>query len=316
VEVTVVIPAKNSPSLREAVHSVAVAAEHCGQVPVRVIVVDSSAHPPSLPPEGSRLAELTVLHRDCGLLAARIVGVQQARGDWILNLDSDQTLHPDLFNSILASTRAAVVIPEIPLEWNRWTSLVHRMHQTAEAEFRAHPSLSIPVIPRAYRRILLSKAADAIVRDGGRKDLGGLPTQHEDTILLSYFLRVNGLTISEAIDFTNRPIYHSVASIGDVARKYYHYGRDLGAGTRRARRGELNLDPRVWADVYRVDVERTMRYWVAGQGLNLEALVYDGFRSFTYVPGVVAGYALTRRLAPLNDKRVTGSSDPVDGGNR
>jgi len=289
-QVSVVIPTKDSPTLLAAVRSVVASARRLPPGSVEVIVVDSSRYPSKIPEELGGSLDLSLLHIVRGMLAARIEGIAKARGEWVLNLDSDQVVHPDLLPSLMRASSPSVIIPEIPIKSDRWSRFVYGINSRLEAAFRSKPSLDIACIPRGYRRNALVKALEAIRRDLNGASFEQLPGRHEDTILFSYFLRSNQLSVAEAVSFTNVPIYHPVPPLEVVARKSLKYGRDLGSETREIRSGYRHINSQVWKGVYRVDMTRFNPTLFAALGWDLKGLVYDIFRGCFYLPGMLAGY--------------------------
>lgn len=288
--ITIVIPAKDAPTLPETLTSIARAAENSPQIPVHVIIVDSSKEPTNLGDDVKSCLRVAVFRKDCTRLEARVDGYLAAREEWVLNLDTDQAIHPDLLARLAASRSAAVVFPEMPPlspPWDRWVRLVYRAHHRTDAEFRRRPSLNIPVIPRGFRTDLLKRAVESLRQDVGG-DLDGLPTQHEDTIVFSYFLAANGLSLPTAIEFADIPIFNRIPSLEETGRKTLRYGRDLGVQTRRMRNGELTLNPQAWRNVHRVDARKFERLW--GKGAGWEEGLYNVFRACFYLPGFLAGF--------------------------
>ena len=289
-KISVVIPSKDSPTLLDSLSSLAVSAARDPSISLEVLVVDSSATPPAIDRHLSDRLSLTLISKDLSRLEARATGIEAACGDVLLNLDSDQTVHPDLLPGLARSTAASVVIPELPPGSDRWTSLVRRANQRTLSLFRRRPSVDIPVIPRLYRRQPLMNAVRALREDASRGAGCRLPTRHEDTIRFAYFLRVNQWRESECVGFVDVPIYHAVPPLTEVGRKSYHYGRDLGRESRRVSQGELTLDPTIWRMVYRVDYSRILRYWDPDLGPDWEGLVYDLFRTCFYGAGIMSAY--------------------------
>ena len=289
-KISVVIPSKDSPTLLNTLASLAASAARATSVSLEVLVVDSSATPPAINRDLGDRISLTLISKDLTLLEARATGIEAASGDVLLNLDSDQTVHPDLLPSLARSTSPSVVIPEFPPGTDRWTGLVRRANQRTLSLFRRRPSLDIPVIPRLYRRQPLMNAVGALRDDAAQRTRGRLPTRHEDTILFAYFLKVNRWRESECVGFVDVPIYHAVPPLPEVGRKYYHYGRDLGRESRGTSKGELTLDPTIWRMVYRVDYSRILRYWDTDLGPDLEGMAYDLFRTCFYGAGIMSAY--------------------------
>ena len=285
-----VIPSKDSPTLLDSLSSLSVSAARDSSVSLEVLVVDSSVTPPAIDRRLADRISLTMISKDLNRLEARATGIEAACGDVLLNLDSDQTVHPDLLPTLAQSTTNSVVIPELPPGTDRWTSLVRRANQRTLSLFRRRPSVDIPVIPRLYRRQPLMNAVRALWRDASRGNRGRLPTRHEDTILFAYFLKANQWRESDCVGFVDVPIYHAVPPLAEVGRKSYHYGRDLGRESRKASQGEFTLDPTIWRKAYRVDYSRVFRYWDPSLGPDLEGLVYDLFRTCFYGAGVMSAY--------------------------
>jgi glycosyltransferase involved in cell wall biosynthesis len=298
-KISVVIPSKDSPTLNETLRSIVLAADGVGSSSVETIVVDSSSAPVAEPPAARKAGlNLVIIRKSLGRLPARLLGFSRARGKWILNLDSDQVVHPDLLSEIVKHDRPAVVIPEVPngnpSRWTRWERLVHEAHKRIDRDFRAHPSLDLPVIPRAYDRDFLNRAADAILDDAPNRRLELVPTRHEDTILFSYFLRVNHLSLVDSLAFSTVPIYHTIPDLSDTVRKYLRYGRDFGREARLIRVGSMGVDSSAWKQVYRVDAALVAQHWSLSPGWNFSGLVYDGVRGCSYIPGIVGGYLRPR----------------------
>lgn len=286
--VSVVIPSLESSTLTDAVRAVAESAQRLPPESVEVIIVDSSRSPPELPEGIDASIRLIVIRKECGRLAARIEGIQRARGEWILNLDSDQVVHPGVVDSLSHQSTPAVIFSETPNHWSRWTDFVHRVRQRQEAHFRRSPSTQIPCIPRGYRRIPLLRAVRKLSGEPGAGTAKRLPTQHEDSLLFIYFLRENGFSAGEAVSFSPVPIYHSIPPLEVVARKSFAYGRDLGWATKQVWGGSSPIDRDVWQGVSRIDWSAA-RVWTPKQGPNLRGLIYDGFRACFYAPGVIRG---------------------------
>lgn len=290
-----IIPSKDSPRLIEALRSVNASAKLCPSIAVEVIVVDSSL---ALRPFSAHMTfthvDLVLIHKDLNRLAARLEGIAHASGDWILSLDSDQTIHPNLISTIYKADSPSIAFPEFPpgprSTWDRWASLVTQANRRTERDFQKNMSLDIPIVPRAYRANLLRTAISELKQSMQEKDFSGVPTRHEDTILFSYFLRANHLTPSGAVGFSSSPIFHSVPSISESARRYLRYGYDLGSESRKVRHGQLRVSPEAWEQVYRVDVLRLTRYFSRGLGVNVSGLVYDSFCGSAYLVGFLKGF--------------------------
>jgi glycosyltransferase involved in cell wall biosynthesis len=289
-DISVVIPSKDSPGLAAALRSLESSALSHPKLSIEVVVVDSSDQLPPIISGSSDRFDLRVIHKKLTLLEARIEGIEAARGDNILNLDSDQTIHPDLLPALIDAKAASVIIPELPTGPGRLSELVRRKNERALAEFRRRPSLIIPVIPRRYRREPLMKAIVSLRRQAPEQVPRHLPTRHEDTILFAYFLNANGWTERECVGFVDTPIYHPVTGFSETARKYYRYGRDMGAESRMLLRGEMALNPGIWSYVYRVDLGRMLTYWDSDFGWNMSGFVYDFLRAPFYSVGVVLGF--------------------------
>ena len=289
IRVSVVIPSKDSLTISDALQSIAVSASRDPSLPVEVILVDSSSNFPAVSSEITDRVDLRVIHKNLTRFEARVEGIRSARGDFILNLDADQKVHPDLLHALVQTTANSVVIFELPTESGRWDQLVHRTKLYELAEFRRHPSVELPVIPRWYHREPLMKAVELLV-DVAAQNQGHLPTRHEDTILFWYFLKANRWTAKDSVGFADLPIYHPVPPLDETGRKFFRYGKELGVESRRIRRGESAIDPHAWRTVYRLDYRRLVSYWVSELGWNLPGLVYDLYRACFYGAGVVVGY--------------------------
>lgn len=307
-KVSVVIPVRDSGSLPLTLQSLAMAARNSPEVKLEVTVVDSSSRPQAIPQEISQSLRIRVIHCDCRLLTARMIGFYHSTGDWVLNLDADQTISPTLLSVVNESTAAAIVFPEISPRADRWSLLVSKVQGRMEEAFRRTPSLKIPVIPRAYKFGLLANAFDAIRRDLGEESLAYLPNQHEDTILFAYFCLINQVSVGEGVDLADVPIYHPIPMLTTTARKTYMYGRDLGESARRIHLSELRLNAKVWSSVKRVDLYKVRDVLNANLDYNFQYFIYYFFRALFYIPGLAIGFC-HRRVYPT-EEGATASEGP------
>jgi glycosyltransferase involved in cell wall biosynthesis len=289
-DISVVVPSKDSTSLPRSLAVLSAAVARVAPIEVEVIVVDSSSGELRIPLELQDVCEVTLIRKDLGLLAARIDGICRSRGNWILNLDSDQLVHPDLLQALLKTHEPAIVIPETSAITGRWERLVSRSHEHIWERFRSKPSLDTPVIPRWYARTPLLSAVSSIITESRGRDGARLPTRHEDTILFSYFLKANNWLIGDCVGFVDVPIYHPILPLEQTAKKIFRYGSDMGIESQRFRHGRLNVDEDVWREVGQADYMRLFRYWDPGLGLNLAEVQYDMFRALFYYAGLLAGF--------------------------
>ena len=113
-DVSVVIPAYNRERpLRFTLGSVLAAVRACPAVTVETVLVDDGSEPPL----ASRLEDMVQLFGNTGFtlwrqpnrgsVAARLTGLEQCRGEFVLFLDSDDLIHPTKLRDQVAAMRAS-----------------------------------------------------------------------------------------------------------------------------------------------------------------------------------------------------------------
>lgn len=226
--VSVVVPTRNVERTLDACLRSVRAQDHA---PLELIVVDNSSSD-ATPAIARDLAD-TFLTAGPERSAQRNLGVATARGPWVLWVDADMVLAPDVVSSALRAAHdagaPAVSIPERTVGPGFWTAC-----RTLERScYLDDPSL---FNPRLLRR-------DLLLRLGGfAEDLAG----PEDADL-----RLRLARQAVPVAHTQAVIDHDEGrlTIGAVLRKRAHYGRSLPAFAD-ANRGAVGAQARATARAF------------------------------------------------------------------
>ena len=213
VTVSVVIPTRNSAShIVRAIDSVR------GQTSstLECIVVDSCSSDGTA--SLARESGATVVVADSSMTRARLIGANLARGDYILNLDSDQILLPTSVKQAI-ETRADIVALG---ETSAGTGLVWRLtsmdREAISVDWRANlDPVRGAVRPRMYRRELLLRSLrnipDSII------DLRPCPYSEDSLIYLGAY------SGCERVAFVPDAVIHSeMEQLVPFLKKWSRYG--------------------------------------------------------------------------------------------
>jgi hypothetical protein len=179
---SVIIPAYNRVEpLKYTLRAVAAAARRFGE-PVEVLVIDDGSAPPMEEQLAGFDPGIPLTHRrqtNQGCIAARMLGLSQARGEFVLLLDSDDLVHPDKFVAQVGAMRAAgsdvshadlasaVRLPDYAVSEFAPAARIPATPDPVEFYVDRQPAVHDPV----YRR-------DYLLR--GLRERGGLPPRHLD----------------------------------------------------------------------------------------------------------------------------------------
>lgn len=158
---SVVIPAYNRVGpLRQTLASVAAASS---EIPTEIIVVDDGSTPALEVQLGPRpeLPQFSIITQpNSGPIAARLTGLNAAKGKYVLFLDSDDLVHPDKFKettSRLESDEADVVYDDMAIaipDGEAWrfepSEALPRVSDPAEFYLKVQPAPHSPVYRREY----------------------------------------------------------------------------------------------------------------------------------------------------------------------
>lgn len=211
--VTAVIPTLNAArTLRACLQSVQ------GQIgpAVEIVVVDAES--------SDRTATIAsdfgqVIVMKSTIPEARLIGAQRARGDYILNLDADQSLQPDAVARALA-TRAPIVSFGEDGVGGGIVGLVNRLDLAAtQASWERNiDPFRGQIRPRFYERELLIRALEAIPPPLMRIK----PAPHSEDSLIF----INALRLDHRLAFVPHGIKHDLSlGLSEYMRKWQRYGR-------------------------------------------------------------------------------------------
>lgn len=158
----------------------------------------------------------------CGRLRARLFGVEEATGDGILFLDSDQVPSKHLLEELKVTDLHMAIIRErsltggfVGLCLDDWRLRMERL------AMRKH-SPELPVVPRFYRRRIASLASQNLP-----DEVIDAVVSHEDSVFYYEATRV-----SHNIGFANGFIFNAEPSLLHLMRKAFAYGESAYIASR------------------------------------------------------------------------------------
>ncbi len=186
--VSIIVTTRDRPSLVP--HAVASALEQTYS-PVEVIVVDDGSVEPYSDGSGDTRVEVVRLSPGRGVCAARNRGVEAADGDWVVFLDDDDRLAPDMVESSLQSVASSPLPPPVAV-----LSAIQRVDDARRPGKLLHP----PTLARGADHFLEEGVAGSflthnslfvpttVVRAIGGWDEDLTTSEHDD-----FFLRLNAV---------------------------------------------------------------------------------------------------------------------------
>ncbi|MHB1812536.1 MAG: hypothetical protein ACYCPR_09030 [Thermoplasmataceae archaeon] len=104
------------------------------------------------------MRSINLIISDAKRIEAKKIGIENAKYNSILFIDSDQTLSKELLNSLLYTMEEMVIIPERSMNRNFMGKLMDKKRIALENAMKQRIDITIPVIPRLFARDLLLKA--------------------------------------------------------------------------------------------------------------------------------------------------------------
>lgn len=191
---------------------------------IEVILVDDGS-PDKCPEICDRLAKnfvnIIVIHKqNGGLSEARNIGISHSQGEYMLFLDSDDTLPPGAIQGLVdkaKETDADVIIPDRYLIVNELTNeRVQKLHFDEEGYINDPISFSVNVIigkGRAWRATALLYKAKLIKDNNIEFPVGKIA---EDII---FNLKI--MSIVKKIDFYNKSTLNNLKRIGSITSSFH-----------------------------------------------------------------------------------------------
>ncbi len=153
-------------------------------------------------------------------IEAKMIGTNLAKYDSILFLDSDQIAAPDLIDKIFEFDSDMGIIPERSCNRHLMAKLMDAKRKVTESRMRSAIDISLPVVPRLFKRELLLKVF-ASLDDKIIKNV----TETEDSIIF-----YEALKYSRDVGWINSYIYNMDPSLREFVRKSFNYGKNNERG--------------------------------------------------------------------------------------
>jgi glycosyltransferase involved in cell wall biosynthesis len=186
-----------------------------------IIVVDSLSKDSTI--ALSRALADSVVELACSATRARLLGTEKARGQYVLNLDSDQQLVPGVLERALALDKPAVAFGEM----SRGRGIVARANHLANRVrdldwVREVDPEGGSIVPRLYPRDLLLQALKSI--PPSIIDLKPMPYAEDSLIFSGTGLR------TEQVGFVGSGIVHrEIDSVWAYWKKWVRNGRNASS---------------------------------------------------------------------------------------
>lgn len=213
VRVSIVIPTLNSGrTLRMCLESVS--RQTCGDF--EAIVVDSNSNDDT----GAIARDLSakLILRDSGMTEARLIGCRAATGDYILNLDSDQSLAPRCLELALETRAPVVALGEVSVGGGIWAGLNRAEKRQTQLRWTSNIDVATGLVrPRFFARELLLESLESIPREL----ISLRPSPYAEDTLIFLNTPIN----SGEIAFVPEMIVHrEEESFGRYVKKWYRNG--------------------------------------------------------------------------------------------
>ena len=207
--ISIVLRCRESEFIDPTISSVLVSAGT--NIPFELVVVSKGI------PHGRLLdiQSVKVFVSDARRIEAKKIGVEESSFERILFLDSDQLVPKDLMSKIIDRTESMLIIPERTKKNNFVGRVLDSTRKANETSMQKNVSISTPVIPRYFDKILLKQAFksmnDLVIRN---------VTETEDSLIFYECLR-----ISKSLGWVESVIYNDDPDLLTFVRKSYTYGR-------------------------------------------------------------------------------------------
>jgi len=202
-------------------------------------------------------------------IEAKLVGVNAARGEKIIFLDSDQIVAHDLIPKILNFNHDMGIVPERSQNMNIMGWLMTSKRICTEKRMRRCIDLSLPVIPRIFSKALLEKTFNTI-----DKRIIKNVTETEDSILF-----YEAMKHSKDIGWIDSYIFNLDPGLREFLKKSYEYGLKNENAIL-----EGNLDEEYIELVRRIQFETLIN----NRSLSLSMLLLNLLRGIPYILGILS----------------------------
>lgn len=292
--ISIVIPNRGMSSLVRTVQSIL----QSNVEPCEIIVWDKAGHLPSSADIALVTDACTVVKGDENPLQARILGTKCAKGEYVLFLDSDQTVDPSLISELSQVGTICAVVPETVEGRGFSARAMGDKKLLSYLQFQANPALTYPVAPRLYRRHELIEAFEYL---SAQMPLCAL-WQHEDSVLFWAIVTRQNKPLESIVYFARSHIANESISLVEIIKKAGIYGNNRGNFTRMLQRKDLPEIKNILRllskmDAWRPPVDPTGRLWPF-------AAAYDLVRVPTYAGGYLYGRWLARIFASKSPMKV------------
>lgn len=279
--ISVVIPNSGQTSLPLTVESLIDSEVH----PFEVLICDDSKSKRSSVDAVPLSPGVSIIRGEENQIQAKRTGARAAGGDYVLFLDSDQTVHPKLLGELAATSSISALVPERVRGRNPLALYEDERKRLAFARFVAHPSIDQPVAPRYYRRAELLASFELLESMVPIEELW----QHEDSALFWAFATRARRPLAEVTHLSHYPIFNRSQDVLTTIRKAGNYGVNRGRFQRLAHRRQQEGTEELLRILGRIDLWRPP-VDPAGR-VELRALLYDLLRATPYMLGYVWGEA-------------------------
>jgi hypothetical protein len=151
---------------------------------------------------------------DAKRLEAKLLGVQAAKSEKILFLDSDQTVSLDLIQKVINFEHKVGIIPERSSNVHFMARLMDAKRKGTEKLMLKHPGPELPVLPRLFCKGVIESALTAL-----GDDIIKNATWPEDSLIYYETTKV-----TKDIAWVNSYIFNLDPSLKNFVRKSFYYG--------------------------------------------------------------------------------------------
>lgn len=263
-KLTVIMRSRENEDLSHAIQSVLDSSAACSETEI-VIATYSDKFSDSM------TGQIRTIKCSAKRVEAKVIGVNAARGEKIMFLDSDQMIAPDLIPKILKFDHDMGIVPERSQNVNIMARLMTSKRICTEKRMREGIDLSLPVIPRIFSKELIEKTFSTI----DQRIIKNV-TETEDSIIF-----YEAMKHSKDIGWIDSFIFNLDPGLKDFLKKSYEYG---SKNERAILDG--NLDEEYIELIRRIQFETLIN----NRSLSLSMLLLNLLRGIPYVLGSVGSY--------------------------
>lgn len=202
---------------------------------------------------------------------AKVIGVNAARGEKIMFLDSDQMIAPDLIPKILKFDHDMGIVPERSQNVNIMARLMTSKRICTEKRMRREIDLSLPVIPRIFSKELIEKTFNTI----DQRIIKNV-TEFEDSIIF-----YEAMKHSNDIGWIESYIFNLDPGLKEFLRKSYDYG---------SKNERAILDGNLGEEHIELIREIQFETLINNRSLSLSMLLLNLLRGIPFILGNVGSY--------------------------